>query len=306
MPAPDLRITPGDWLRLIALSVLWGGSYFFIGVAVKELPPFTIVFARVSLAAVLLVPLVRIYRIAIPTTVAGWFPFVVMGLLSNVIPFTLLVAGQTLIPSGVASVTNAMTPVFTVLVLAAFGEERLLPRRVVGVLLGIAGVVILRGVEPDLGTDQSLGIMLCLGAAVLFGFSALWAKRALGDVPPLAAATFQLVCSAVIMFVLCLAFDRPWQLPMPSVATWLSLVALAVLSTALGFILFFQIIRGSGAGNVMLVTLLVPVTAMILGYLWLDEVVNAREIVGALVIASALLIMDGRILTRFAIRRASA
>jgi drug/metabolite transporter (DMT)-like permease len=229
-----------------------------------------------------------------------------MGLLSNVIPFTLLVAGQTLIPSGVASVTNAMTPVFTVLVLAAFGEERLLPRRVVGVLLGIAGVVILRGVEPDLGTDQSLGIMLCLGAAVLFGFSALWAKRALGDVPPLAAATFQLVCSAVIMFVLCLAFDRPWQLPMPSVATWLSLVALAVLSTALGFILFFQIIRGSGAGNVMLVTLLVPVTAMILGYLWLDEVVNAREIVGALVIASALLIMVGRILTRFAIRRASA
>lgn len=306
MPAPDLRITPGDWLRLIALSVLWGGSYFFIGVAVKELPPFTIVFARVSLAAVLLVPLVRIYRIAIPTTAAGWFPFVVMGLLSNVIPFTLLVAGQTLIPSGVASVTNAMTPVFTVLVLAAFGEERLLPRRVVGVLLGIAGVVILRGIEPDLGTDQSLGIMLCLGAAVLFGFSALWAKRALGDVPPLAAATFQLVCSAVIMFVLCLAFDRPWQLPMPSVATWLSLVALAVLSTALGFILFFQIIRGSGAGNVMLVTLLVPVTAMILGYLWLDEVVNAREIVGALVIASALLIMDGRILTRFAIRRASA
>ncbi len=305
MPSADLRIASGDWVRLVLLSVLWGGSFFFTGVAVKDLPPLTIVFVRVALAALLLLPLIRIYRIAVPRTLAGWWPFIVMALLNNVVPFSLLVSGQTLIASGLASVINAMTPVFTVLVLAAFGEERLIARRVAGVLLGLFGVIVLRGVDLHLDSRQSLGILLCLGATVVFGFSALWAKRRLGGVEPLAAATFQLICSGVMMFVLSMVFDRPWQLPMPHVATLLALLGLAALSTSLAYILFFQIIRGSGPGNVMLVTLLVPVTAILLGYFVLDEVVSPREIVGALIIASGLLIMDGRLLSRFAMRRAS-
>lgn len=306
MPASDLRITPGDWLRLLVLGVLWGGSFFFVGVAVKEVPPMTIVFSRTLLAALLLTPLLWIYRIAIPTTWAGWRPFAVMALFNNAIPFTLTAMGQTMIPSGIASVVNAMTPVFTVLILAAFGDERLYPRRVAGVVLGFAGVLILQGFEVDFGSVQSIGILLCLAATVFYGFAALWAKRVLTGVPPIAAATFQLACSAAMMLVMSAIFDRPWQLPMPSAATWLALIGLAAISTALGFILFFQIIRGSGAGNVMLVTLLVPVTAILLGAAVLGETVTPREIVGALVIASALLIMDGRILTRLAMRRASA
>jgi drug/metabolite transporter (DMT)-like permease len=193
-----------------------------------------------------------------------------------------------------------------VLILAAFGDERLYPRRMAGVVLGFAGVLILQGFAFDFGSVQSVGILLCLAATVFYGFAALWAKRVLTGVPPIAAATFQLASSGVMMLVLCAVFERPWQLPMPSASTWLALLGLATISTALGFILFFQIIRGSGAGNVMLVTLLVPVTAIVLGYLFLDEMVTPREIAGALVIASALLIMDGRILARFAIRRASA
>lgn len=306
MPGADFRITPGDWARLLVLSILWGGSFFFVGVAVRDLPPFTIVFVRVALAALFLLPLIWVYRIEVPRTYAGWRPFIVMAFLNNVVPFSLLVSGQTMVTSGVASVMNAMTPVFTILVLAAFGEERLIARRVVGVLLGLAGVLILRGFDADFSSTQSIGILLCLAATVSFGFSALWAKRELTDVQPIAAATFQLVCSAAMMFVLSLVIDRPWELPMPSNATLLALVGLAALSTSLGFILFFQIIRGSGAGNVMLVTLLVPVTAIMLGYFALDEAVSAREVIGALVIASALLIMDGRLLSRFAIRRASA
>lgn len=306
MSAPDLRITPGDWLRLLVLGVLWGGSFFFVGVAVKEVPPMTIVFSRTMLAALLLAPLLWVYRIAIPTTWAGWWPFAVLALLNTAIPFTLTAMGQTMIPSGIASVVNAMTPVFTVLILAAFGDERLYPRRMAGVVLGFAGVLILQGFAFDFGSVQSAGIVLCLAATVFYGFAALWAKRVVIGVPPIGAATFQLVCSGLIMLVLCAIFDRPWQLPMPSVSTWLALFGLATISTALGFILFFQIIRGSGAGNVMLVTLLVPVTAIILGYAVLGEVVTPREIFGALVIASALLIMDGRILARLATRRASA
>lgn len=304
-PSADLSITSGDWVRLLCLSVLWGGSFFFAGVAVKELPPLTIVFVRVGLAALLLLPLIRIYRIPVPSTLAGWRPFIVMALLNNVLPFSLLVSGQTMIASGLASVINAMTPVFTVLVLAAFGEERLIARRVAGVVLGLFGVIVLRGVDLHVDTQQSFGILLCLGATVVFGFSALWAKREMQGVEPLAAATFQLICSSVMMFVLSMAIDRPWQLPMPHLATVLALVGLAALSTSLAYILFFQIIRGSGPGNVMLVTLLVPVTAIALGYVLLGEVVTPREIVGALIIASGLLIMDGRLLSRFATPQAS-
>ena len=170
MSSADLRIAPGDWLRLILLSILWGGSFFFIGVAVKELPPLTIVFSRVALAAVLLMPLLLIYKIEIPRTLAGWWPFIVMALLNNVIPFSLSVGGQTMIASGVASVINATTPVFTVLVLAAFGEERLILRRVVGVVLGLLGVMILQGFSFDASAQQTFGIMLCLGASITFGF----------------------------------------------------------------------------------------------------------------------------------------
>ncbi len=305
-PSPSLSITSGDWVRLLCLSVLWGGSFFFVGVAVKELPPLTVVFARVGLAALLLLPLIRIYRLPVPKTLAGWRPFIVMALLNNVLPFCLLVSGQTMISSGLASVINAMTPVFTVLVLAAFGEERLIARRVAGVMLGLFGVIVLRGLDLHVDSQQSFGILLCLAATVVFGFSALWAKRELHGVEPLAAATFQLICSGLMMFMLAMAIDRPWQLPMPHVTTLLALVSLAALSTALAYILFFQIIRGSGPGNVMLVTLLVPVTAIALGYVVLDEVVTLREIVGALIIASGLVIMDGRLLSRFATPRTSA
>lgn len=305
MAPADLRIASADWLRLLALSVLWGGSFFFAGIAVKELPPLTIVFARVGFAAVLLLPLIWVYQLTIPRTLAGWRPFIVMALLNNVIPFSLLVSGQTMIASGLASVINAMTPVFTVLVLAAFGEERLIARRIAGVLLGLIGVVVLRGIDMQFDSNQSLGILLCLVATVVFGFSALWAKRQMGGMQPLAAATFQLVCSGVMMFVLCMIVERPWQLPMPSATTWLALCGLAALSTSLAYILFFQIIRGSGPGNVMLVTLLVPVTAIMLGYFVLGEVVTTREIVGAIIIASGLLIMDGRLLARFSRPQAS-
>ena len=124
--------------------MLWGGAFFFIGVAVRELPPFTIVLVRVALGALFLLPVFKLLGGALPKTLAGWMPFLVMGLLNNVIPFSLLAAGQTYISSGLASVLNATTPLFTVLVLAAFGDEQLIARRVVGVLLGLIGVVVLR------------------------------------------------------------------------------------------------------------------------------------------------------------------
>ena len=220
------------------------------------------------------------------------------------LPFSLIVVGQTYIPSGLASILNATTPLFTVVVMAAAGEEKLHARRIAGVIVGLIGVVILHGGGFDgkgLGFEsgQGIGILLCLAGAFSYGLSALLARRLLSNSPPLGTATFQMLASTAMMTVVAGFVERPWQLPMPGAATWLAVIGLAALSTALAYIVFFQILRRSGATNVMLVTLLIPVTAILLGYLVLGEQISPREIVGALVIGSALLLIDGRVLELF-------
>lgn len=294
MSPNDNRIDARDWSLLAVLSVLWGGSFFFNGAALQELPPLSLVFLRVALGAVVLLPLLRVQGISFPKGMSGWRAFVVIGLLNNVIPFSLIVIGQTFIPSGLASILNATTPLFTVLVMAAAGEETLQARRVAGVALGLAGVIILRGWGIETPTGQGLGILLCLGGALSYGFAALAARRLLKDSPPLGTATFQLMASTAMMAIVAGAVEQPWRLPMPGVMTWLAVLGLAALSTALAYIVFFQIIRRSGATNVMLVTLLIPVTAILLGWLVLGEPISAREIAGAIVIGSALIVIDGR------------
>jgi drug/metabolite transporter (DMT)-like permease len=296
MKPSDHRIDGRDWVLLGILSVLWGGSFFFNGVALKELPPLTLVFLRVALAALILLPVLRAYRIGFPRGFSGWQPFFGIALLNNVLPFSLIVMGQTYIPSGLASILNATTPVFTVLVMAASGDEKLLMRRVAGVLAGLIGVIILRGQDLDFANSQGIGILLCLAAAFSYGLSALYARRKLSNSPPLATATFQLLASSLMMAIVAATVERPWQLPMPGATTWLAMAGLAGLSTALAYIVFFQILRHSGSSNVMLVTLLIPVTGLLLGYLVLGESISRREITGAIVIGSALLLIDGRVL----------
>jgi drug/metabolite transporter (DMT)-like permease len=214
--------------------------------------------------------------------------------LNNVIPFSLFVAAQTVISSGLASVLNATTPLFTVLVMSAFGGERLIARRVIGVLIGLAGVFVLHGPNLDQARDQTVGMLLCLGGALSYGFAGLWGRRMLSEVPPITSATCQLICSSVVMtFIACVA-ERPWQLVPPSIQTWLALIGLAALSTSLAYVVFFRIMVRSGPTNVMLVTLLIPITAILLGHFVLGEPLTIQEIAGALIIGSALLMIDGR------------
>jgi drug/metabolite transporter (DMT)-like permease len=302
MSPTDHRIDGRDWALLGVLSVLWGGSFFFNGVALRELPPLTLVFLRVALAAMVLLPLLLTYRIALPATSAAWRPYFTIALLNNVLPFSLIVTGQTYIPSGLASILNATTPLFTVVVMAAAGDEKLVMRRVLGVLTGLVGVIILRGQDLGLGTGEGVGILLCLAATFSYGLAALYARRKLSDSPPLATATFQLLASSLMMAAIAAVVERPWQLPMPGATTWLAMIGLAALSTALAYIVFFQILRRSGSTNVMLVTLLIPVTAILLGYVVLGEQISRREILGALVIGSALLLIDGRVLGHWPLR----
>lgn len=294
-PAP-MSIDRRDWLLFALLSVLWGASFFFTAVALRELPIFTIVFARVGLGALLLVPVFKLSGGQFPSRLAGWAPYAVMGMFNNIIPFSFIVAGQTYISTGLASVLNTTTPLFSVLLLGAFGDEKLIARRVVGIVIGLAGVMLLRAPGTAVGADATIGILLCLGGALSYACSGLWGRRKLTGTPPLTSSTCQLICSTTVMAVIAAAMDQPWRLPMPGIATLLSLAGLAALSTALAYVVFFRILIRSGATNVMLVTLLIPVTAILLGTAVLGEPLTMPEIAGAVVIGSALLVIDGRAL----------
>ncbi len=288
-------MNPLQWGLLVLLSVLWGGAFFFVGVAVVELPPLTVVLARVGIAAAILLGLTLLLGHSLPRTLSAWMPFLVMGLLNNAVPFSFLNAGQTMVSVGLASIINGMTPLFTVLVMASFREERLTVYRVVGVLLGVAGVVLISRPGADMGDARLLGIGLCLAATISYGFAALWGLRHLADVPPLKSATCQLLSSTLIMTAVVAIVDRPWTLPSPSTEVWMALCGLALFGTAIAYVVFFEILTRAGASNVMLVTLLIPVTALLLGNMFLAEPILLYEIAGAATIGLGLLSIDGRL-----------
>ena len=287
-----------DWLMLIALSVLWGGSFFFVGIAVKELAPFTIVFIRLSLAALTLWIVILVVRIPIPGSISAWRALMIMGILNNVIPFSLIVWGQSHIESGLASIFNAMTPLFTVLVAGTFlADERISGMKIIGVLLGLCGAAVMVGSDAlmGIGTDV-LAQLAVMGAAVSYGFSTVFGRRLKSfALNPIALAAGQVTMSSLILAPVALLIDRPFSHAMPGLNIWAALIALAVFSTALAYILFFKVLTSAGATNVSLVTFLVPVSAIFLGFVFLDERLQLTHIAGMILIAAGLSAIDGRL-----------
>ncbi len=279
---------------LLALSVLWGTSFFLLEIALRQLPPFTIVLARVGLAALVLIPVLRAAGLHLPSGVAQWRPYFVMAALNNVLPFSLIVWGQTVIASGLAAILNATTPFFAV-ILAHFltRDEKLQAHRLIGVLVGAGGVAVLMGPDALKGlTADFLGQVAVLLASVFYALSGIFGKRF--KAPPLVNSASQMIAATILMTPLVFFFDRPWTLPMPGPATIAALVCLAVLATALAYILYFRILATAGATNLLLVTLLIPVTAIVLGVAVLGEPLGLRHYAGMAVIGLALLIVDGR------------
>lgn len=284
------------WGMLLFLSVIWGGSYLFVGIAVKDLSPLVIVMARVVLAAAALLPLHLLLIGPLPRDREAWTAIIGLSILNNVIPFTLIVTGQTMIASGLASVINATSPLFGVAIIAMVGFEPLILRKTIGILIGILGVAILKGGTMFEQGSQTLGILLCLGAAASYGFGSLWARMKLKNTPPLSMATGQLLCSSLIMTVLAFSFDNPSQLIDASQESWIALLGLSLLSTSFAYIIFFRVVAKSGPANVLLVTMLIPVSAIAMGIAVLGETLDTMEIIGTAVIIFALVIIDGRAL----------
>jgi drug/metabolite transporter (DMT)-like permease len=296
-------MSPGEWGLLLTLSVLWGGS-FFQKVALAALPPFTVLMARVGLAAAALGLTARAASHRLPPPGRAWLAFAVMATLNNVIPFSLILWGQTRIASGLAAILNACTPLFTA-VLAHFltQDERLTPRRIAGVLVGLGGVVLMVGPDSLGGLGGAVLAQLAVVAAgVSYACAGIFGRRFAGT-PPLVTATGQVTASTLLILPVALAVDRPWTIPMPGARVWLALLGLAIISTALGYVVYFRILATAGATNLLLVTLLMPVIALLLGTYVLGERLAPRHFGGMVLIAAGLAVIDGRVLAATAYGR---
>jgi drug/metabolite transporter (DMT)-like permease len=295
------RMNRSEWLALILLSVLWGGSFFFAGVQVKALPPFTIVFLRVALAAIILNVLVRALGKKMPGDRSSWRAFFGMGILNNAMPFCLVVWGQTHIASGLAAILNATTPISTVIVAHLLtDDEKMTGNRLLGVAIGFLGVVVLIGPDSLQGLGANvLAQVAVLLAAVSYAFAGVYGRRfrRMG-IEPILTATGQVTASAILLFPIAISVDAPWTLAMPDLRVWEAIAGSAVLSTALGYVLYFRILASAGATNLLLVTFLIPVSAIVMGSYGLGEHLDVRHFVGLAFIGAGLAAIDGRILAR--------
>ncbi|MDP9013215.1 MAG: DMT family transporter [Pseudomonadota bacterium] len=302
-PQKSLVMGTREWMLLLVLSSLWGCSFFFFKVLVAELPPFTVVLGRVGMAALLLNVFLLLRRDPMPTSIRLWGSFAVMGILNNVVPFALIVWSETRISSGLASILNATTPIFTVLAAHVLTQnEKINWNKGIGVLFGFMGVAVLIGPSAiaNIGGVDVVGEVACLFAALTYGFAGIYGRRFKG-IPPLKVATGQITGSTLVLLPIAVIVDQPWRLPMPSAYAWEAWVGIAILSTALAYMIYFQILAVAGATNLMLVTFLLPISALMLGVFFLGETITAPAIGGMALIGMGLAAIDGRVWT--AVRR---
>ena len=300
--APVIRTVMNgrDWLILGILAVIWGGAFVFIGIAVKHVPPLTYVWLRLTIAAAAMWLFLHFkgHKLGLPRQV--WGSILLLALLNNAIPFVLFGWSQTHIASGLASILNATTPIWGVLV-AHFltHDERMTPRKIAGVLLGFGGVATMIG--PALLTNlgsSALAQLACVTAALCYALAAVWARRfrAMG-LSPMSVTTGQLSAGALMIMPLAFIIDKPWTHAFPPLSAWGAIVALALFCTAFGYVLYFRLIDSSGATNALLVTLLVPPVAILLGALFLGETLAVQDFLGLGLIALGLAAIDGRALS---------
>lgn len=292
---PKLTMSVGDWVLLVILSTFWGGSFFFAEIAVREIPPLTLALARCWAAAAVLLVYVRAMGLSLPRDPAVWRMLIVLAAFNTALPFTLIFWGQTHIPSGLAAILNATAPLFSI-VLAHFAtvDEKMSGRRALGVAVGFAGVVIVIGIDAlrDLGVDvlAQLAVML---AAFFYASAGVYGRR-FRTYPPAVIAASVLTLGGLMLLPLAALVERPWLLPRPSYAATSSMLALAVVSTALAFLIYFRVLARAGATNLQLVAFLIPVSAILLGVGFLGETLALRHFAGMAAIAVGLAVIDGR------------
>ncbi|MDA7964495.1 DMT family transporter [Ruegeria sp.] len=291
--APQKSFSARAFAELVLLGVIWGVSFLSIRIALDTVPFVTTVFHRVFWATLVLWAVIAVQKLPIPKDPRIWGAFLVMGFLNNVLPFSLMAWGQLYVETGLTSILNAATAIFGVLLAAAFfRDERLSRPKLIGVTLGFLGVSITIGLgnllQFSLGNLAQLAI---LGGTLSYALASVWARFRLGHLPPQIAAAGMLTGATVMMLPLMLIVDgmpslsQPWQ-------TWVSIAYYSVVATAGAYLLYYRVLAQAGSGNLMLVTLIIPPIAIVLGALVRDESLPSNAYLGFAVLAAGLIILS--------------
>jgi drug/metabolite transporter (DMT)-like permease len=303
------RMSTADWGIIMLLSLLWGGAFFLIELGLRGFPPNTLVFLRMAIAAPPMLVVLWFLKQKLPTDAKSWKQLFALGAINAALPFILFFWGQTQIDSGLASVLNATTPLWGV-VTAHFltRNEKATPARIIGVLLGMAGIIVMVGTEALGGISGSvLAQLACLAATLCYAFAAIYGRTlSQSTMTPLVVATGQVITAAILMLPVMLIADHPWTLAAPGWDAWAGAIGLAIPSTAVAYFFYFRLIDRAGASNAMLVAFIMPVVAIILGVVALGETVEPKEIAGAALIALGLASIDGRLIPNRRILTASS
>lgn len=294
-----------NWGLLLLLALLWGSSFFFYKVLVATLPPITVVLGRVGIAAIAMNLWLLARGTVMPASLRLWARFALLGMINTVIPFILIAWGETRITSGLASILNATTPIFMVAV-AHWGtsDEKLSLAKGAGIASGILGVAVLVGPDTFHGASYVWGAVAVIGASCAYGFGGVYSRR-FKDLPAIVAATGQISGAAILLVPLSLGIDHPWTLPAQGLEVWISLVVIALVNTALAYFVYFKMLANVGVTYISLVTLLIPVIALLLGAVFLGETITTRALTGTAIIALGLLAIDGRLIRLPSIPRRS-
>ena len=295
---PNYTMNAKEWSLLVLVSIIWGLSFFFIEIALRELGSFSVVVYRIGIAALLVTALLYIRGGRLRLELGDWGLFFILGLFNNFLPFSLIAWGQVSIDSSLASILNSTTPMFSV-VMAHFltHDEHLTRNRIIGIVLGIVGVSLLVGPQALQGISANvLGQLAILGAGMSYAYGAIFARR-LNRMSILEAIAGTLICATMMVLPVALLLESPFTTSL-SLATIGALLGLSVLGTAFAYMLYFHIIRTAGPTNTLLVTFLVPITALLMGVLVLGENLGRHAILGMLIIFIGLIAVDGRIIRR--------
>lgn len=285
-----------EWGAFWLLGLIWGASFLWIKIAVEEIGPFTLVAFRLLFGLVGLLVVMRLIRQSLPRDRRTLLAYLFMGVFQTALPFTLISWGETRIDSALASILNGTMPLF-VIVIAHFWlhDEKITLSRVVGLIVGFIGVVVL--VSRDLG-PQGLqsnlwGQVAVLAAAISYATATTFSRRYLRGQPPVVQSTMILIVAGALLWLTAPVVERPFQPPTLPI-TWLAVAWLGLLGSCTAYLLFFYLINAWGATRASVVTYVFPVIGLILGILFLGEVADGRLLLGSLLVVAGIAVVNLR------------
>ena len=288
-----------NWILVISLGILWGSSFLYIEILLNHINAWMIVFLRVSLASLFLIFLCLYKKIKWRSSLKDYFNVLVMSLINNVIPFMLIVMGQESITGGLASIINSSTSFFSIILASLFiSREKLTLNRVLGVIIGVLGVTIAIGYENLMeSSNKDIGIYLILIATVSYALAGVWAKTRMQNIPSMISATGMTSFSALFLLPFIFLYHRE-QFDLIDHHVFFHALMFALFCSVFAYLLYFKILETTGAGNLLICTIIIPPSSIILNTFFMEEMIMKKEIIGLMIVTMGLIVLDGRILKK--------